>query len=247
MSSLAEKVAIVTGAARGIGRAIAEAFAAEGAKVALWDVLADEVAEAAGELGDSALGQVVDITETGQVKDAIALVLEKFGAIHILVNNAGITRDNLLMRMKDDDWDRVLDVNLKGMFICCREVSRPMSKNRWGRIINISSVVGLIGNPGQVNYAASKAGVVGLTKTLAKELSSRGVTANVIAPGFIETQMTAELPPQVKDAYFKRIPLGRLGRPEEIADLAVFLASPKADYITGEVIAVDGGILLNAI
>jgi len=247
MSSLDGKVAIVTGSARGIGLALAEEFIAQGAKVALWDVLGDELEQLAKELGDSSFAQKVDITKAEQVKTAINEVSDKFGGVHILVNNAGITRDNLLIRMKDEEWDQVLTVNLKGTFICCREIARPLSKNRWGRIINISSVVGIIGNPGQVNYASSKAGIIGLSMTLAKELSSRGITVNVIAPGFIDTPMTTDLPEEVKEAYLRRIPLGRMGKPEEIAKLAVFLASSQADYITGQVIAIDGGMLLNTI
>jgi 3-oxoacyl-[acyl-carrier protein] reductase len=247
MPILADKVAIITGGARGIGRAIAEAFVANGAKVVIWDVLQEELAKTTGELGSSTMGQTVDITNSEQVKTAVSQVVEKFGTVHILVNNAGITRDNLLMRMRDEEWDLVLNINLKGMFVCCREVFRPMAKNQWGRIINISSVVGIMGNPGQVNYASSKAGVIGLSKSLAKELASRKITVNVIAPGFIETPMTANLTPELRQAYLNRIPLNRMGTPQDIANLALFIASPQADYITGEVIAVDGGMLLNTI
>jgi 3-oxoacyl-[acyl-carrier protein] reductase len=247
MPILTDKVAIVTGAARGIGRAIAEVFAANGAKVALWDVLQEELTKTANELGPSAIGQTVDITDSEQVKSSVAQVVEKFGTVHILVNNAGITRDNLLMRMRDEEWDQVLTINLKGMFVCCREVFRPMAKNQWGRIINISSVVGIMGNTGQVNYASAKAGVIGLSKSLAKELAGRKITVNVIAPGFIETSMTAGLTEEIRQTYLNRIPLNRMGTPQDIANLALFLASPQADYITGEVIAVDGGMLLNTI
>ena len=247
MPILTDKVAIITGGARGIGRAIAEVFVADGAKVVIWDVLQEELAKTTGELGSSTMGQTVDITNSEQVKTAVSQVVEKFGTVHILVNNAGITRDNLLMRMRDEEWDLVLNINLKGMFVCCREVFRPMAKNQWGRIINISSVVGIMGNPGQVNYASSKAGVIGLSKSLAKELASRKITVNVIAPGFIETPMTANLTPELRQVYLNRIPLKRMGTPQDIANLALFIASPQADYITGEVIAVDGGMLLNTI
>lgn len=241
---LAGQHALVTGAAQGIGRAIAELFLRHGAAVALADVNAEAVGAAAAEL--SALGETlpltVEVSSSASVDAAVKAALEKWGALEILVNNAGITRDGLAMRMKDDDWDKVIAVNLTGAFWCARAVLRPMLKQRAGRIITMSSVVGVIGNLGQVNYAAAKAGLIGMTKTLARECASRGVTVNAIAPGFIDTAMTRAIPETEKPNILARIPLGRMGTVDDIAQAALFLASPGAAYITGQVLQVDGGM-----
>lgn len=245
---LTDKVAVVTGAARGIGRVIAKKLAAEGAKVVLTTgrsieqgmAVKDEIISTGA---DAAFVQC-DVTQTDQVNNLIEATLEQFNQIDILVNNAGITRDTLLARMKNEDWDDVLNTNLRGAFYCCRAVCRPMMKQRSGRIINISSVVGLFGNPGQANYSASKSGLFGLTKSLAKELAPRNVTVNAIAPGYIETEMTGELSEQTKEEYLKYIPLGAFGSPEDVAGLVSFLASDDARYITGEIVRVDGGLAM---
>ena len=243
---LGGKVALVTGSSRGIGRAVAISLAKAGADVVVnYAGRLDAAQETAGlieEVGGRALLVKADVADAGQVKAMVDKTQKEFGHLDILVNNAGITKDNLIMRMKDEDWDAVLNTNLKGVFNCCRAVARLMLKARAGRIVNISSVVGLCGNPGQVNYSAAKAGINGLTRTLAGELGSRNITVNVIAPGFINTEMTAELPPEAKERLSKRIPLGRLGIPEEIAGVVTFLCSPAAEYITGQVITVDGGM-----
>ncbi len=244
---LARQAAMVTGSTRGIGRAIAERLAAEGAAVAICGrqrEAADAVAEAIRAQGGQALGLALDVASTSSVERAVDQVLEAFGRLDILVNNAGITRDTLLLRMDEADWDQVLDVNLKGAYRCCRAALRPMLKQRSGRIVNVSSVVGLIGNPGQVNYAAAKAGLIGLTKSLAREVASRGITVNAVAPGFIETDMTAALTPTQREAIAGRIPLGRLGRPEDVAGAVVFLVSEDGRYITGHTLVVDGGLAM---
>ena len=242
------KTALVTGASRGIGRAIALCLAAEGARVAInyaGNVKAAEevkaVIEAAG--GTAILCQA-DIADSSAVEAMIADVVKEFGAIDILVNNAGITRDTLLMRMKDEDFAKVLDTNLKGVFYCTKAVSKLMMKKRSGRIVNMASVVGLVGNAGQTNYAAAKAGVIGFSKSAAKELASRGITVNVVAPGFIGTDMTAGLPESVKEKMLTDIPLGRMGEPEDVASAVLFLASDQASYITGQVVNVDGGMVM---
>ena len=242
------KTALVTGASRGIGRAIALCLAAEGARVAInyaGNVKAAEevkaVIEAAG--GTAILCQA-DIADSAAVEAMIADVVKEFGAIDILVNNAGITRDTLLMRMKDEDFAKVLDTNLKGVFYCTKAVSKLMMKKRSGRIVNMASVVGLVGNAGQTNYAAAKAGVIGFSKSAAKELASRGITVNVVAPGFIGTDMTAGLPESVKEKMLTDIPLGRMGEPEDVANAVLFLASDQASYITGQVVNVDGGMVM---
>jgi len=246
MVGLEGKVAIVTGGARGIGRSIGERFLKEGAIVCLFDVIEDELTNVFSEIGKKERVRTftVDVTNSSNVENAIKSITDEFGRIDILVNNAGITRDTLLMRMTDDDWDKVMSVNLKGAFNCIRAVIRPMMKNRWGRIINITSVIGIIGNAGQANYSASKAGLIALAKSSAKELSSRGITVNCIAPGFIETPMTDVLPEDVKKNYLERIPLGRYGRPDDVAGVCAFLASEDGAYITGQVIVVDGGMVM---
>ncbi len=242
------KTAIVTGGSRGIGRAVCLELAKGGANVVLCyagnDAAAQKTAEAAEAAGGKALALRCDVTNGAQVQSLIDTALERFGRIDILVNNAGITRDNLLMRMPEADFEAVIDANLKGAFLCMKAVCRPMMKQRYGRIVNLSSVVGLRGNAGQVNYAASKAGVIGMTKSLAKELASRGVTVNAVAPGFIETDMTAAMTEGAKTAAKGSIPMGRLGAPEDVAGAVAFLASEEAAYITGQVLAVDGGMAM---
>lgn len=246
---LTDKVAVVTGGSRGIGRAIALDLAKEGAKVVLFYAgnhgAAEETVSAIKALGTEAASFQVDVSDSKQVEDAFKQVIKQYGRVDILVNNAGITRDNLLMRIKEEDWDQVVDTNLKGVFLCSKAVIRPMMKQRSGRIINISSVVGVSGNAGQANYVAAKAGVIGLTKTMAKEFASRNITVNAIAPGFIQTDMTSVLDEKVKEATLASIPLGRLGAAEEVASAVSFLASDKASYITGQTIHVDGGLVPN--
>ena len=245
--SLTDQVAIVTGGARGIGREIALTFVRAGADVALFDVNPEQLAQTANELralGRKAEGLVVDVTDGKQVDDGVAKVLDKLGRIDILVNNAGITKDGLLIRMDDAQWDRVLTINLRGTFLCTRAASKIFLKQRRGRIISIASVVGIFGNPGQANYAASKAGIIGFTKAVAKELGSRGVTCNAIAPGFIKTEMTDALPEQAKQRLMDAIPMGALGEPSDVAQAALFLASDAARYITGHVLVVDGGLAM---
>ena len=244
---LAGQVAIITGGARGIGREIAVAFAREGADCALFDINEQVLAQTVQELealGRRAVGLVVDVTNASAVDAAVAKVLDKLSRIDILVNNAGITQDGLLVRMDDSQWDRVLTINLKGTFLCTRAVGKVMLKARRGRIVSIASVVGLIGNPGQANYAASKAGIIGLTKSVAKELGSRSITCNAIAPGFIQTEMTQRLPDDVKQRLFASIPLGAFGQPSDVAQAALFLVSDAARYITGHVLVVDGGLAM---
>jgi 3-oxoacyl-[acyl-carrier protein] reductase len=238
------RIALVTGGSRGIGRAIADALHAAGAGVAILDRDAERAPMTAREIGDDVCAMIADVTDPDQVASALATVEESCGPIDILVNNAGITKDGLLVRMSDDDWDTVLDVNLRGAFLLTRAVARGMMKRRWGRIINISSVVGVMGNAGQANYAASKAGLIGFTKSVARELASRNVLVNAIAPGFIETDMTGALTEAQRDTLRAQIPLGRLGQGVDIARAVLFLASDHADYITGQVLVVDGGMVM---
>lgn len=239
-----DRVVVVTGASRGIGKAIAETFANEGAKVACVATRIENAQSTADSIGGSAKAYACDVSDAESVEALFKAVEADLGTVAVLVNNAGITRDTLLVRMKDDDWDRVLDVNLKGAFLCTRAVTKAMMKARAGRIINVTSIVGQGGAAGQANYSASKAGLIGLTKTVAKELGSRGVTCNAVAPGFIETDMTHELPEEFKAHVVKTAPAGRLGRPEDIAAAIAFLASDEASYITGQVLTVDGGLTL---
>ncbi len=244
---LSGQVAIVTGGAQNIGKAIALSLARMGADGVIVDVDAEKAEETAGEirdLGRKAISFRTNVTDGGEVSECIEKVVEKFGRVDILVNNAGITRDNLLLRMKDDEWESVLDVNLKGTYYFTKAVVRPMIKARRGRIINIASIVGVMGNAGQSNYAASKAGIIGFSKSVAKELASRGVTVNAVAPGFIETAMTRVLPEEVRKEFQSAIPLKRLGVSQDVANAVAFLASPAAGYITGQVIHVDGGMVM---
>lgn len=245
---LTGRVALVTGSTRGIGRAIAMALANAGARVAVTGRDRAKAEQAAAEIaaatGVEVRGYAADVGEVAQAAALVESVEKDFGQLDILVNNAGLTRDNLLMRLKDDDWDAVIDANLRGAFATCRAASRGMMKRRWGRIINVASVVGLIGNKGQANYAASKAGLIGLTKSIAKELASRNILANVIAPGFIETDMTAAMTPEARATMSAGIPLERLGTPDDIAGMVVVLASDLTGYITGQVFVVDGGLVM---
>lgn len=243
---LKDKVTIVTGSGRGIGFEIAKKFLENGSRLVLSDISEELLAEARSKL--ESMGEVLtipcDVTNSASVNDLITKTFEHFGALDVLVNNAGVTKDGLLLRMKEEDWDFVLKVNLKGSFLTTQAAAKVMAKQRSGRIINISSVVGLMGNAGQANYSSSKAGLVGLTKSTAKELAGRGVTVNAIAPGYIATDMTANLPEKAITLFLEQIPLKRAGQPEDIANAAVFLASDLASYITGQVLQVDGGMLM---
>ncbi len=242
-TDLTDQIAIVTGAARGLGREIALSLATAGAKVACIDVNAETLAETVDTInaqGGTAEPIACDVTDSQRVSEVVKQVTDKWGGLQILVNNAGITRDNMIMRMKDDQWDSVIAINLRGTFLFTRAAAKPMMKGRRGRIINIASVSGLMGNPGQANYSASKAGVIGLTRTVARELAGRNITVNAVAPGFIATEMTAALGEEILAEVRKQIPLGRLGQPQEVADAVLFLASEAAGFITGHVLTVGG-------
>jgi 3-oxoacyl-[acyl-carrier protein] reductase len=242
------KTAIVTGGARGIGKSIAMTLAAAGANIVInytrSSKEAEDVVEEAKKLGVSALAVKADVSNNDEIENLVKEVLNQFGSIDILVNNAGITRDNLLIRMSEEDFQAVIDINLKGAFICTKHVSKVMMKQRTGKIINIASVVGVMGNAGQSNYAASKAGLIGFTKSIAKELAKRNVNVNAVAPGYIETDMTATLPEKVKEAFMINIPMARGGSPQDVADVVLFLSSKYSDYITGQVINIDGGMVM---
>ncbi len=244
---LKDRAAIVTGGGRGIGREISLVFAMEGCNIALCDVNADALASTQKEiesLGRQCMTGIVDVTKAEQVESFVQKTLDKFQKIDILVNNAGITKDTLLVRMSEADWDAVLGVNLKGAFNCTKAVAKVMMKQRDGRIVNMASIIGLIGNAGQANYAASKGGLIALTKTVAKELVSRNVRVNAIAPGFIQTDMTVKLPDNVKSEMLKHVPMGKMGTVTDVANLALFLVSDDSSYITGQVITVDGGMVM---
>jgi len=241
---LTGKNALITGSTRGIGRGIAEAFAQSGARVAVVGRDLQRAEEAASAVGNNAAGFAADVGDTAAIAKLVGDVEKAFGSIDILVNNAGITRDNLVMRLKDEDWDAVQNANLRGAFAAIRAVSRGMMKKRSGRIINIASIVGLIGNKGQANYAASKAGLIALTKSVAKELGSRNILVNAVAPGFIETEMTAAMTQEARDALGQQIALERLGSVQDVAAMVAFLASDLASYITGQVFVVDGGMVM---
>jgi 3-oxoacyl-[acyl-carrier protein] reductase len=241
---LSGRVALVTGSTRGIGRSIAETLAAAGARVAVVGRDQARADEAAAAISPDARGFACDVGDAAAVVALVEGVEKHFGRVDVLVNNAGLTRDNVLFRLKNEDWDAVLNTNLRGAFVAIRAASRGMMKRRWGRIINIASIVGLVGNKGQANYAASKAGLIGLTKTVAKELASRNVLANVIAPGFIDTDMTQSMTPEARAQLSQQIPLERLGTSQDIAGLVAFLASEYAAYITGQVFVVDGGMVM---
>jgi 3-oxoacyl-[acyl-carrier protein] reductase len=248
MTESTERIVVVTGGSRGIGRAICTRLGTSGTTVFFADIsdpqTAEETVKAVAETGGKAYFHQVDVASEAAVADYFKTVLQKAERIDVLVNNAGITRDGLLMRMKEDDWNAVLNVNLKGTFNCTKLAAKTMMKQRYGRIINIASVVGVSGNPGQANYVASKAGVIGLTKAVARELASRNITVNAVAPGYIATDMTRDLNEKAKTAMINQIPLGRIGTPEDIAGVVAFLASPAADYMTGQVIHVSGGMYM---
>jgi 3-oxoacyl-[acyl-carrier protein] reductase len=247
MSILANQIAVVTGAGRGIGQAIALKLAAHGADVACVDLKSEFLDPTVAEvqkLGRRAWAVAANVAEAASVEAAADQILQQAGRVDILVNNAGITKDTLLMRMSEADWDAVLDINLKGTFLFTKAFTRAFLKQKSGRIVNIASVIGLIGNAGQCNYGASKAGVIGFTKSVARELASRGITANAVAPGFIETKMTEALGPEARAALLKQIPLASLGQPEDVASAVLFFASPAARYVTGQVLAVDGGMAM---
>lgn len=243
---LKDKLSIITGGARGIGKAIALKLAEEGSDIAICDIDVGELGKAKKEIetkGRQALAEKVDVTNFADVQKFVQKALDKFNKINILINNAGITRDGLLIRMNDADWDAVLNVNLKGTFNCTKVVAKAMMKQRAGKIVNIASIIGIVGNAGQANYAASKGGIIAFTKSAAKELASRNINVNAIAPGFIETHMTAKLSQDVKDEIMKRIPLGKWGSVDDIANTALFLVSDASAYITGQVVQVDGGMV----
>jgi len=245
---LENKVSMITGSARGIGKAIAMLFAEEGSDLAICDVNEEALSQTKDEIeqktGRKVITANVNVTSAHEVKEFVKKILDNFGSLDILVNNAGITKDNLLMRMSEEEWDAVLNVNLKGAFNCIKAVTRPMMKKRSGKIVNMASIIGIMGNMGQANYSASKGGLIALTKTAAKELGSRNINVNAIAPGFIQTDMTDKLSDEARETLLKLIPLGRMGNTEDVAKLALFLVSEAASYVTGQVLQVDGGMVM---
>ena len=245
--SLEGKVALITGGARGIGKELALRFAKEGSDIAICDVnmeLLEQTAEEIRGMDKDVLVFKADVTSSTEVQNMLDKILDKFKKLDILINNAGITRDGLILRMSEEDWDKVIAVNLKGSFVCTKAAAKVMLKQRFGKIVNLASIIGIMGNIGQANYAASKAGIIGLTKSVAKELAPRGICVNAIAPGFIKTEMTAKLPEDIQKKMLSVIPLGRFGEPKDVADLALFLSSDSSSYITGQVIQIDGGMLM---
>lgn len=244
MLDFSNRTVIVTGSARGIGRVVAEAFASAGARVVISDIDQAACDQAAAEIGHGAVGIKANVTINDEVTALFEKTIEKFGQVDVVINNAGITRDTLMIRMDEKDWDMVLDINLKGAFLVTKSAAKVMMKQRYGRIVNISSVVGLNGNAGQANYSASKAGLLGLTKSAAKELGSRNVTVNAVAPGYIETEMTAKLSEQAREYFMSKLSVVRPGLPKDVAAAVLFLASEEASYITGQVLAVDGGMTM---
>lgn len=244
---LKDRVSLITGAGHGIGKEIALTFAKEGSDVIVCDVdleAAQNTQKEIEAIGCCSLSFKVDVTKLSEVEEMVNLILDKFSKIDILVNNAGITKDNLILRMSEEDWDKVLSVNLKGAFNCTKVISRNMLKKRYGRIVNVASIIGIIGNAGQANYAASKGGLIALTKSLAKEFASRNINVNAVAPGFIQTPMTEKLPQDYKKQMLENIPMGKFGKPEDVAKVCLFLVSSESDYITGQVVVVDGGMTM---
>jgi 3-oxoacyl-[acyl-carrier protein] reductase len=242
---LKDQVVLITGSARGIGKQIAETFAKEGAIIIISDISADSAAKTSEEFtkqGIESSSYACNVTDTRNVQEMVDKILDKYKRVDILINNAGITRDNLLLRMGEDEWDSVINTNLKGVFICTKTVIKSMMKAKKGKVINIASIIGVVGNAGQANYAASKAGIIGFTKSIAKEFASRNITANAVAPGFIKSEMTEKLSEKASEEIFKAIPLRRLGTPKDVAGVCLFLASSDADYITGQTIIIDGGM-----
>jgi len=245
--SLEGKTALITGGARGIGREIALLFAKEGANTVICDVNLEQAEEAAKEIRDMGRDSIAfkaDVTDSGDIQAMMDKILDKYKKLDILINNAGITRDNLVLRMSEEDWDKVIAVNLKGCFVCTKVAAKVMLKQHSGKIVNLASIIGIMGNSGQANYAASKAGIIGLTKSVAKELAPRGVCVNAIAPGFIKTDMTAKLPEEIRKKMLSVIPLGRFGEAKDVANLVLFLSSESSSYITGQVVQIDGGMLM---